>query len=188
MKIIETPLLGVVVFEPRVFDDPRGFFLETWNRRRYCDLGITGEFVQDNASFSRKGTLRGLHFQYPRGQGKLVQVLMGAVFDVVVDIRKDSPTFRGWFGLELTADRHNQMFIPPGYAHGFLVLSDTALFTYKCTDYYHPETEAGILWNDPDIGIQWPFQEPPQLSAKDAANKPLSRIATDRLPTMGDYT
>jgi dTDP-4-dehydrorhamnose 3,5-epimerase len=188
MNIIETSLPGVLVIEPRFFDDPRGFFLETWSKQRYRDLGIQEEFVQDNASFSSKGTLRGLHFQHPRGQGKLVQVLHGAVFDVVVDIRKDASSFGQWFGLELTADRHNQMYIPPGYAHGFLVLSDIALFTYKCTDYYHPDTEGGILWNDPDIGIQWPFEEPLNLSERDAANKPLSQIATDKLPTVGDYT
>ena len=133
-----------------------------------------------------KGTLRGLHFQQPRGQGKLVYVLYGVVFDVAVDIRWDSPTFGQWTGIELSAERHNQLYIPPGFAHGFCVLTETALFSYKCTDYYNPPTEGGILWNDPDIGIRWPLEDDPILSKKDAAYGLLRDIPKGLLPRIGD--
>ena len=143
MQVIETTLSGVLVFEPQVFGDARGFFVETFSEQRYQQAGINLRFVQDNVSQSSRAILRGLHFQHPQGQGKLVQVLSGAVYDVAVDIRSDSPTFGQWLGIELTADKHNQMYIPPGFAHGFCVLSDMALFNYKCTDYYSPSTEGG---------------------------------------------
>jgi len=187
LKVIETSLPGVVILEPRVFNDPRGYFLETWSQRRYAESGIHVGFVQDNISCSCKGTLRGLHFQHPHGQGKLVQVLTGSVFDVAVDIRPDAQTFGQWTGVELSADRHNQMYIPPGFAHGFYVLSETALFAYKCTDYYHPETEQGVLWNDPRIGIEWPLAGDPILSEKDARFRPLREMTPDVLPKPGDY-
>jgi len=168
MKVIKTAIEGVLIIQPKVFGDSRGFFLETWNQARYAEIGIFGPFVQDNRSHSAKGVLRGLHFQKQYPQGKLVFVTSGSVFDVAVDIRKDSPTFGQWFGLTLTADEHQQFYVPPGLAHGFCVLSETADFQYKCTEYYHPEDEGSIRWDDPDIGIQWPISEPPSLSAKDA--------------------
>lgn len=187
MKIIETTLPGVLVFEPRIFEDSRGYFQETWSRDRYRDAGVPTDFVQDNISFSSQGTLRGLHFQHPRGQGKLVQALTGEVFDVAVDIRKDSSSFGQWYGVTLRADIHNQMYIPPGFAHGFYVLSETAHFSYKCTDFYSPQTESGIAWNDKGIGIDWPLSGPPVLSDKDAAFGPLTNLSADRLPQQGDY-
>ena len=180
MEIIRTKLPSVVVFEPRVFADGRGWFLETWNRRRYEEVGIVGEFVQDNVSFSTKGTLRGLHFQYPQSQGKLVQVLLGEVFDVAVDIRVGSPTFGQWVSEKLSNENHKQMYIPQGFAHGFCVLSETAVFSYKCTDYYNPSAEGGIIWNDPQIGIDWPISEP-ILSAKDAECPLLKDIPEEKL-------
>ncbi|MFC1762495.1 dTDP-4-dehydrorhamnose 3,5-epimerase [Planctomycetota bacterium] len=184
MKITEAPLPGVLHIEPRVFDDARGFFLETWSRARYREAGIKQEFVQDNLSYSSRGTLRGLHYQYPRGQGKLVQVYTGEVFDVAVDIRSDSPTFGQWFGKILTAEKRNQLYVPPGFAHGFYVLSEAVLFGYKCTDYYSRATEGGVQWNDPAIGISWPLQGEPILSAKDVVHGPLAQIPRDQLPTM----
>jgi dTDP-4-dehydrorhamnose 3,5-epimerase len=168
MKVIETAIEGVLIIQPKVFGDSRGFFLETWNQARYAEVGIPGPFVQDNRSHSAKGVLRGLHFQKQYPQGKLVFVTSGSVFDVAVDIRKDSPTFGQWVGITLTPDEHQQFYVPPGLAHGFCVLSETADFHYKCTEYYHPEDEGSIRWDDPDIGIQWPIAEPPTLSAKDA--------------------
>jgi dTDP-4-dehydrorhamnose 3,5-epimerase len=168
MKVIKTAIEGVLIIQPKVFGDSRGFFLETWNQARYAEIGIFGPFVQDNRSHSAKGVLRGLHFQKQYPQGKLVFVTSGSVFDVAVDIRKDSPTFGQWVGLTLTAEEHQQFYVPPGLAHGFCVLSETADFQYKCTEYYHPEDEGSIRWDDPDIGIQWPISEPPSLSAKDA--------------------
>ena len=152
---------------------------------RYQEAGITGSFVQDNISVSRKGTLRGLHFQNPNGQGKLVQVLRGKVFDVAVDIRVGSETFGKWESIELSAENHKQMYIPPGFAHGFCVLSETAMFSYKCTDYYTPSAEGGILWNDPDIGIQWPVDNP-VLSEKDLEYTKLSGIPQENLPVLGE--
>ena len=181
MRVIETNLKGVLILEPRIFKDPRGFFVETYQETRYRDAGVDADFVQDNLSSSRKKTLRGLHFQYPRGQAKLVQVLQGEVFDVVVDIRKGSPSFGKWCTSRLSADNKRQMFIPAGFAHGFCVLSDIALFHYKCSDYYSPECENGVLWSDPDIGIEWPVKEP-ILSEKDADYQCLADIAPGRLP------
>ena len=187
MKIIETTLPGVLVLEPRVFGDTRGFFMETWSRQRYRDAGIEHDFVQDNVSSSTKGTLRGLHFQHPKGQGKLVQVYSGAVFDVAVDIRKDSPTLGQWFGTELNGEKHNQMYVPPGFAHGFYVLSDLAMFSYKCTDLYSPTTEGSIAWNDPSVGINWPLDGEPILSDKDAGAGLLAQIPLERLPDRESY-
>lgn len=167
MILQETEIPGVVLLTPKVFGDPRGFFFETWNRRRFAELGLDLEFVQDNISFSGRGILRGLHFQNPSPQGKLVQVLQGEVYDVAVDIRRGSPTFGRWFGVRLSAENHQQMYIPPGLAHGFCVTSETALFAYKCTDFYNPDGEYSLRWNDPELGIDWPIGEP-TLSGKDA--------------------
>ena len=147
---------GLVEIKPKVFSDSRGYFLETWSERDYAQAGLGVSFVQDNQSRSVKGVLRGLHFQKKRPQGKLVWVIMGEVFDVAVDIRPDSPTLGKWHAVTLSEERKNQFFIPPGFAHGFLVLSETATFTYKCTDFYYPEDEGGIIWNDPAINIDWP--------------------------------
>jgi dTDP-4-dehydrorhamnose 3,5-epimerase len=181
MDIKQTKLPGVVIIEPRVFGDDRGFFLETWNEERYSAAGIPGPFVQDNLSFSRKGVLRGLHFQNPNAQGKLVYVLQGEVFDVAVDIRLGSPTFGQWVSTTLSAENKRQFYIPAGFAHGFCVTSETALFTYKCTDIYNPQAEGSILWNDPDLAIYWPT-ETPELSAKDAEGIRLANFPEDRLP------
>ena len=179
MRVTPTELDGVLVIEPKVFGDDRGFFLETYRRDRYRGAGIPYEFVQDNHSHSTKGVLRGLHYQEPKSQGKLVSVVHGAIFDVAVDIRRDSPTFGNWTGLELTHDNHLNIWISPGFAHGFLTLSDTADVTYKCTDYYAPEHEHCLLWNDPAVGIAWPkFDTPPRLSAKDAAGLRLADAKT----------
>lgn len=169
MKVIETQLAGVLIVEPKVFGDHRGFFLETFQVERYRDVGIGLPFVQDNHSRSQRGVLRGLHFQCTRPQGKLVSVSRGAVYDVAVDINPDSPTCGQYVGVELNDENHRQLWVPPGYAHGFCVLSEVADFQYKCTDYYQPEDEGGLLWNDPDVGIPWPVAEP-QLSAKDQLN------------------
>ena len=167
MKIEETSLPGVLLIQPDVFGDHRGYFQESWNRRKFAELGLNLDFVQDNLSFSRKGILRGLHFQNPQPQGKLVQALQGEVFDVAVDIRKGSPTFGQWFGAVLSAENHLNMYVPQGFAHGFCVLSETALFAYKCTDFYNPATEFSLRFDDPDIGIAWPLDGEPSLSAKD---------------------
>ncbi len=169
MKVIETALPGVLIIEPRVFGDHRGFFLETFQVDRYREAGITLPFVQDNHSRSQRGVLRGLHFQKTRPQGKLVSVSRGAVYDVAVDIDPASATYGRFVGVELNDDNHRQMWVPPGYAHGFCVLSEVADFQYKCTDFYFPADEGGLLWNDPDVGIPWPITEP-QLSAKDIDN------------------
>jgi len=169
VKVIETQLAGVLIVEPKVFGDHRGFFLETFQVERYRDAGIGMSFVQDNHSRSQRGVLRGLHFQRTRPQGKLVGVSRGAVYDVAVDINPDSPTCGQYVGVELNDENHRQLWVPPGYAHGFCVLSEVADFQYKCTDYYQPEDEGGLLWNDPDVGIPWPVAEP-QLSAKDQLN------------------
>lgn len=182
MKVTETELPEVLLIEPKVFGDHRGFFLETWNRERYLEAGFPDvEFVQDNHSRSRKGVLRGLHFQLKHPQGKLVQVVTGSVFDVAVDIRVGSPNFGKWVGYELSGENHHQLWVPPGFAHGFCVLSDTVDFVYKCTDLYRPEDEGGVLWNDPAIGIDW-HMDVPLLSEKDTANPPLAEIPSDRLP------
>jgi dTDP-4-dehydrorhamnose 3,5-epimerase len=168
MKVTETELPGVVLVEPRVFFDERGFFLEAFHIERYAASGVPTGFVQDNLSRSRRGTLRGLHFQEPKAQAKLVQVIHGTVFDVVVDVRRGSPTFGRWLGLELSGEAPRQLWIPPGFAHGFCVTSESADFYYKCTALYAPEAERSIRWNDPQIGIQWPLRDP-ILSPKDAA-------------------
>src|SRR3569832_564580 len=181
MKVIETKLPGVLIVEPKVFGDARGYFLESYQAARYAEAGMAGPFVQDNLSFSRRGILRGLLLQNPRPQGKLVQVLQGEVFDVAVDVRVGSPTFGQWEGVVLSQENARQLYVPPGFAHGFLVTSETALFAYKCTDYYTPQSELSILWNDPDIGIEWTRIEP-QLSAKDAAGLRLADIDSARLP------
>ena len=169
MKVYETGLTGVLLIEPRVHGDARGFFKETYHERRYAVHGIPsagGSFVQDNYSRSARGVLRGLHFQRHHPQGKLVQVVFGSVFDVVVDIRPGSSTFGRWYGVELSAANHRQLWVPPGFAHGFCVLTDIADFQYKCTDFYRPDDEGGIAWDDPDIAIAWPI-EAPLLSDKD---------------------
>lgn len=181
MNVIPTRIPDVVVLEPRVFEDRRGYFMETYHRRRYEDAGIRRAFVQDNLSFSSKGVLRGLHFQVTRPQAKLVQVLTGTVFDVAVDIRRGSPTFGHWIGEILSAENRHQMFIPEGFAHGFLVLSDTAHFLYKCSDFYTPEDEAGLLWSDPDIGIAWPPSDA-IVSEKDRLYPRLFDFPAERLP------
>lgn len=168
MKIRLTPIEGLLIIEPKIFGDNRGFFLETFNQQRYQDAGINEPFIQDNLSYSQKGVLRGLHFQKPHTQGKLVGVVAGQVWDVAVDLRTQSPTFGSWFGLFLDSQSKTQFYVPPGFAHGFVVTSDTALFSYKCTDVYHPECEGSLRWNDPDVGIRWPSDTEPQLSAKDA--------------------
>ena len=172
-QVTATSIEGVLILEPKVFGDERGFFFESFNQRDFNQAtGLNQTFVQDNHSKSRKGVLRGLHYQTRHAQGKLVRVTQGAVFDVAVDIRKDSPTFGKWFGLELSAENKKQLWIPAGLAHGFLVTSESAEFLYKTTDYYHPEFEASLLWNDAEVGIDWPLQlldAPPLLAAKDMA-------------------
>jgi dTDP-4-dehydrorhamnose 3,5-epimerase len=169
MRILETPLEGVVLVEPRVFGDARGFFVETYRADRYAAAGIPGTFVQDNHSQSVRNTLRGLHWQWRRPQGKLVRVIEGSVFDVAVDLRLDSSTFGHWYGTELSAQNFRQIYAPPGFAHGFCVTSDVAQVEYKCTDFYDPDSEAGLAWNDPDVGIGWPVTTP-ILSARDQSH------------------
>lgn len=175
MNVIRTAIPEVLVLEPRVFGDARGFFLESYNARALAAVaGITAPFVQDNHSGSGRHVLRGLHYQLEHPQGKLVRVVAGAVFDVAVDIRRSSPAFGRWVGLELSADNRRIAWIPPGFAHGFLVLSEFAEFLYKTTDYYAPEDERCIAWDDPDIGVRWPLAGPPVLSARDRAGVPLA--------------
>jgi dTDP-4-dehydrorhamnose 3,5-epimerase len=166
IKITNTRLEGVLVIEPRVFQDNRGVFYESYSKRIYQEAGIETDFVQDNHSVSQQGTLRGLHYQRGKGQAKLVRVTHGEVFDVIVDVRKDSPTFGQWDGIFLSEKNFKQVYIPVGFAHGFLVLSDRAEFLYKCSEYYAPEEEGGVRWNDPDIAVNWP-NENPILSEKD---------------------
>ena len=156
IEVEKAPIEGLYIITPAVYGDSRGYFSETYNQQDMIAAGLTMNFVQDNESVSTKGVLRGLHFQKTHPQGKLVRVMEGRVFDVVVDLRQNSPTFGQWFGVELTEDNHKQFYISPGFAHGFLVLSERAKFAYKCTDFYHPEDEGGLAWNDPDIGIEWP--------------------------------
>jgi len=184
MNTKETKLAGVLVLEPDVFSDERGYFLETWNRTRYESVGIPGTFVQDNISFSKKGILRGLHFQYPQPQGKLVQVLSGQVVDVAVDVRVGSPTFGQWISEELSGENHKQMYVPPGFAHGYCVTSEAAVFSYKCTDFYSPATERGIIFNDPDLKIDWPVSEP-ILSPRDTGYSRLKDLPSENLPQFG---
>ena len=181
MVISESSLPGVFVIEPKLFGDKRGFFLETFRANVYEVHGIPTQFMQDNHSRSSRGVLRGLHYQMTQPQGKLVRVATGAVFDVAVDVRKGSPNFGQWFGAELNEDNMKMMYVPPGFAHGFVVLSETADFIYKCTDYYHPESEQGIAWDDPDIGIDWPISEV-MLSEKDKLNPRLKDKNPDLLP------
>ncbi|QQN33238.1 dTDP-4-dehydrorhamnose 3,5-epimerase [Rahnella aceris] len=177
MKVIDTKVSGLKIIQPKVFGDARGFFLETFEEKRYKEmLNIDLNFVQDNHSRSVKGVLRGLHFQKINPQGKLVRVVRGEVFDVAVDIRQDSPTYGVWEGVILSEENKTQFWIPPGLAHGFVVLSDTADFEYKCTDYYNPAHEGCLLWNDPIIGIEWPLQNP-LLSEKDKVGKLLRELA-----------
>ena len=183
MKVIEAKLPGVLIIEPRTFGDTRGFFMETWRQERYEQLGIKEKFVQDNLSYSTRGVLRGLHYQQPNAQGKLVSVVQGEVFDVAVDIRVGSKTFGKWTGVVLSGENHRQLWVPPGFAHGFCVLSDTTYFTYKCTDVYTPKAEGGIIWNDPDIGIEWPLKNI-VLSDKDQVYSRLKNIPVERLPVM----
>jgi len=181
IRISATELPGVLLIEPRVFEDPRGFFLETHHQRKYSEAGLDVQFVQDNHSHSKRNTLRGLHYQRAHPQGKLIYAARGEIFDIAVDLRRSSPTFRKWYGVRLSVENHLQIYIPPGFAHGFCVLSDRADVVYKCTDFYYAEDDLGVLWSDPDIGIQWPISEP-LLSAKDIALPALSEISTDRLP------
>ena len=181
MDVIETILPGVLVLEPDVFGDERGFFMETWNGRRYEASGVPDHFVQDNLSYSARGVLRGLHFQNPQPQGKLVSVLQGEVFDVAVDIRVGSPTFGRWTGTTLSAENKRQLWVPPDFAHGFVVVSETALFSYKCTDYYNREAEGTVLWNDPELAIEWPIEDP-TLSGKDREALPLKELPEGDLP------
>jgi dTDP-4-dehydrorhamnose 3,5-epimerase len=183
MKLIPTAIPDVVLIEPDVYRDPRGFFLETWHERKYAEAGIVGPFVQDNHSHSRRGALRGLHAQLRRPQGKLVRVVAGEVFDVAVDIRRGSPTFGKWVGDRLSGENLRQLWIPPGFAHGFCVLSESVHFEYKCTDFYDASDEIAIAWNDPEIGVEWPIQDP-TLSKKDAAAPRLAEVL-DRLPVRG---
>lgn len=181
MTVTQTSLPGVLIIEPRVFGDSRGFFLESWNARTFSEItGLQRDFVQDNHSRSQKGVLRGLHFQREHTQGKLVRVVSGRVFDVAVDVRRSSPTFGQWTGVDLSAENHRQLWIPEGFAHGFLVLSESADFLYKTTDYYHPASDRTLLWNDPAVGIDWPLDElggaPLQLSAKDEVGATLDSL------------
>jgi len=177
MNVIKTDVAGAVIIEPKVFGDERGFFLETFQAERYKELaGIDLDFVQDNHSRSGKNVLRGLHFQKTRPQGKLVRVVRGEVFDVAVDIRKDSPTYGQWAGVYLTEENKRQFWVPPGLAHGFVVLSDIADFEYKCTDYYDPTDEGCLMWNDPTVGIEWPTGIEPILSAKDMLGETFKKL------------
>jgi dTDP-4-dehydrorhamnose 3,5-epimerase len=181
MKIVKTEIPGVIILEPKVFQDDRGFFMETYQKQKYAEAGITTTFVQDNYSFSQKNTLRGLHYQYPHAQAKLVQVLQGSVLDIAVDIRRGSPTFGKWISIELTENNNKQFFIPAGFAHGFVVLSETATFTYKCSDFYSPADEKGILFSDSELDIDWP-QEKFILSEKDREYPCLRLIPPEHLP------
>jgi dTDP-4-dehydrorhamnose 3,5-epimerase len=190
MKVIKTNLPGVVVIEPKAFGDKRGFFLETFREDVLQQAGINTHFVQDNHSRSSQGVLRGLHYQMIQTQGKLVRVAAGSVFDVAVDVRMGSPTFGQWHGAQLDEESMRMMYIPPGFAHGFVVLSEYADFIYKCTDYYHPESEQGIAWDDPDLNIDWPIAEISEkisLSDKDKQNILLKDQPAERLPAYKDF-
>ncbi|GLQ48033.1 dTDP-4-dehydrorhamnose 3,5-epimerase [Dyella lipolytica] len=183
MKVIQTSLPGALVIEPQVFGDARGFFYESYNEAKYIAAGIRMHFVQSNVSRSSKGVLRGLHYQWPNPQGKLVSVLEGEVYDVAVDIRRGSPTFGQWAGVMLTAENHRHFWVPEGFAHGFCVLSDHATFTYQCTAAYDAKADAGVRWDDASLGIDWPISNP-QLSEKDLKAPLLSDVPTERLPTF----
>ncbi len=184
MRKIDTSLPGVLLIEPEVHRDVRGFFFESYHINRMRVLGINNTFVQDNHSHSARGALRGLHYQVKHAQAKLCRVVRGEVLDIAVDIRRGSPTFGKWVGAVLSEENNRQIYIPAGFAHGFLVLSETADFLYKCSDFYHAESERGILWNDPAIGIDWRSQEPPLLSVKDAANPRLADVPEYDLPSL----
>jgi dTDP-4-dehydrorhamnose 3,5-epimerase len=184
MNVIATDLPGVLILEPRRFRDDRGFFFESFNEVRYAEAGLPSRFAQDNVSYSGPGVLRGLHYQLPNAQGKLVSVLRGEVFDVTVDIRKGSPTFGQWVGTTLSFENGRQLYIPEGFAHGFLVTGDCAVFHYKCTASYDPKSEGSIRWDDPAIGIDWPLKAV-RLSPKDAAAPRLTDVADDRLFVFG---
>jgi dTDP-4-dehydrorhamnose 3,5-epimerase len=184
VKVTPQAIPEVLLIEPKVFGDPRGFFFESFHAERYAEVGVDLQFVQDNVSLSSRGTLRGLHAQHPTDQGKLVQVLQGEVFDVAVDMRVGSPMFGKWVGATLTAENHHQLWVPPGFLHGFCVVSESALFSYKCTDLYSPEHEIAVRFDDPSIGIQWPVENP-LLSDRDAKHPMLSEIPRDRLPSYG---
>ena len=175
MKVEKCKLDGVLLVTPQVFGDDRGFFMETYNQQKFADLGLPTTFVQDNHSKSSKGVLRGLHYQSPMWQGKLVRVVQGEIFDVAVDIRAGSPTFGQWVGFTLNDENKQQLYVPEGFAHGFVVTSDTAEVVYKCTNLYEPSQEGSVLWNDPDIGIEWPVEEP-LLSQKDAVGQRLADL------------
>ena len=181
MKVIETGIAGLVVIEPAVHGDARGFFMETWNAERFRDAGLPDRFVQSNLSRSGPGVIRGLHYQHPEAQGKLIWAPEGRVYDVAVDVRRESPSFGQWAAVELSAENHRQLYVPAGFAHGFCVLGESALLSYMCTTVYRAEHDSVIAWNDPDIGIRWPLENG-SLSAKDAAAPRLSEIAADRLP------
>ena len=183
MRVIEEPLAGVKLLAPRVIEDGRGFFMESYNRRQFAEVGITHDFVQDNHSRSSRGVLRGLHYQLGHAQAKLVRVTRGRVFDVVVDIRRGSPTFGRWAGAELSEENHLCLFATEGFAHGFLVLSDIADFQYKCSDFYSAPDERGLPWNDPRIGIEWPLDgHDPLLSERDRGWRSLAEVSNDDLP------
>lgn len=178
MKVVPTALPDVKLIEPRVFGDERGFFFESWNRRALAAAGLDADFVQDNHSHSSRGVLRGLHYQIEHAQGKLVRVVSGEVFDVAVDLRRSSSTFGRWVGVVLSARNKLSMWVPPGFAHGFAVVSETADFLYKTTDYWYPAHERTLLWNDPALGIAWPLPGVPTVAAKDAAGIPLAAAET----------
>ena len=178
MKIIPTSIPDVVLLEPKVFGDERGFFYESWNKRTFAELGIAADFVQDNHSKSQQNVLRGLHYQIEHAQGKLVRVAAGAVYDVAVDLRRSSPTFGQWVGFTLSAEDKRMAWIPPGFAHGFCVTSESAEFLYKTTDYYSPAHERTLLWNDPQLAIPWPLDGEPLLAAKDKSGLPLAEAET----------
>lgn len=180
MEFIPTDIPDVIMVKPRVFGDARGFFMETWEQRKFAEAGLAWQFVQENHSRSGKHTLRGLHYQIVHPQGKLVRVIVGEVIDVVVDLRRSSRTFGKWVGTILSADNKLQLWVPPGFAHGFLVLSETADFVYKCTDYYAPQHERTLIWNDPQLGIEWPLPsgQAPVLSDKDKAGRSLQKAET----------
>jgi len=185
MRVIETGLDGVVIIEPQIHGDERGFFQESWKASKYGRHGLPVSFEQANISRSARGVLRGLHYQYRQPQGKLVSVLEGRIFDVAVDIRVGSPSFAQWAGVELSAENHRQLYVPEGFAHGFMVLSDSALFHYHCTTEYAPEYDAAIAWNDPEIAVNWPCQ-PDAVSAKDREAPFLRNVPVDRLPEFAE--
>jgi dTDP-4-dehydrorhamnose 3,5-epimerase len=185
MKVLSASLPDILIIEPQIFSDERGFFMEIHHQRRYTDVGIDFIFVQDNLSLSTRGTLRGLHYQLQHPQAKLIQVIMGTIHDVAVDIRRGSPTFGHWTSIQLSGENKRQVFIPEGFAHGFCVLSDSALVIYKCTDFYAPHDEGGILWSDPALAIDWPTSEP-LLSKKDRQFTCLADVPVERLPLFGE--